>query len=63
MPEADPIAVPPAAQERTSLQTVRSLLPYLWPKGDVGAHVRVFIAVVMLVAAKVATPCWRSRWP
>ncbi len=56
MPEADrPIAVPAPVQERTSLQTVRSLLPYLWPTGDVGAHVRVIAAIVMLVAAKVAT--------
>ncbi len=59
MPDAArPIAAPapaPPTGERTSLQTVRSLLPYLWPRGDVGAHVRVLIAVIMLVAAKVAT--------
>ena len=40
---------------RTGFQTVRSLLPYLWPKGDTGAHVRVVTAVVLLVLAKVAT--------
>ncbi len=40
---------------RTGLQTVASLLPYLWPKGETGAHVRVVLAVIMLVLAKVAT--------
>ena len=37
------------------MQTVASLLPYLWPKGETGAHVRVVLAVIMLVLAKVAT--------
>ncbi len=40
---------------RTGLQTVASLVPYLWPKGETGAHVRVVLAVIMLVLAKVAT--------
>ena len=53
-----PASLSPAASDmssRTGFQTVRSLLPYLWPKGDVGAHVRVVTAVVLLVLAKVAT--------
>ena len=53
-----PASLPPAASDtssRTGFQTVRSLLPYLWPKGDMGAHVRVVTAVVLLVLAKVAT--------
>ncbi len=41
--------------QRSGLQTLRSLLPYLWPAGNRGAHVRVVIAVLCLVAAKVAT--------
>ncbi len=41
--------------QRTGFQTVRSLLPYLWPKGEVGAHIRVVAAVILLVLAKVAT--------
>ncbi len=52
--------VPPVASDtptRTGFQTVRSLLPYLWPKGDTGAHVRVVAAVILLVLAKVATVC------
>ena len=40
---------------RSTLATVRSLLPYLWPKGDRQAHVRVVVAAVCLVLAKVAT--------
>jgi ATP-binding cassette, subfamily B, heavy metal transporter len=43
------------APQRSGLQTVRSLLPYLWPRGDVVAHVRVVAAVLFLIAAKVAT--------
>ena len=53
-----PASLPPSASDtssRTGLQTVRSLLPYLWPRGDAGAHVRVVVAVVLLVLAKVAT--------
>ncbi len=41
--------------ERSTLATVRSLLPYLWPKGDRAAHVRVVLAVICLVLAKLAT--------
>jgi len=37
------------------LNTLRSLLPYLWPRGDRGTHVRVILAVGFLVLAKVAS--------
>jgi ATP-binding cassette subfamily B protein len=47
-------AQPPAA-ERSALATIATLLPYLWPKGDRVAHVRVVVSVLFLVAAKVAT--------
>ncbi len=40
---------------RSTLATIRSLLPYLWPKGDRNAHVRVLVAATCLVLAKVAT--------
>ena len=40
---------------RSGLQTIRSLLPYLWPRGDRGTHLRVVVSVLFLVAAKVAT--------
>ncbi len=48
-------AEPPRRVERSIWATIASLLPYLWPKGDVPARIRVFFAVVFLVAAKVAT--------
>ena len=37
------------------MRAVRELMPYLWPRGDVELRVRVAIALVLLVAAKVAT--------
>ena len=48
-------ASPFAGPQRSTLATIRSLLPYLWPRGDAGARVRVVIAAVFLVAAKAAT--------
>jgi len=41
--------------ERSTLQTIRSLMPYLWPRDSAGARVRVTIAFVFLLAAKGAT--------
>ena len=49
------IALPEPAAPRSGFATVRSLLPYLWPRGDRGAHVRVVLAVLFLVLSKVAT--------
>ena len=43
------------ASPRPSLGTLRSLLPYLWPRGDIASHVRLLLAVLFLVLAKVAT--------
>jgi ATP-binding cassette subfamily B protein len=40
---------------RSTFQTTRSLLPYLWPKDDTSARVRVVLAFGFLVLAKVAT--------
>jgi len=41
--------------QRSSIQTVLSLLPYLWPIGNTAARLRVLAAFVCLVLAKVAT--------
>ncbi len=38
----------------SSFGTLRTLLPYLWPKGNTPARVRVVVALGFLVAAKVA---------
>jgi ATP-binding cassette subfamily B protein len=43
------------APRRTAVQTVASLLPYLWPRNDLVARLRVVAAVAFLILAKVAT--------
>ncbi len=43
------------APKRAPEGSIRSLLPYLWPRGDVATRVRVVTAVLFLIAAKVAT--------
>ena len=55
-------ALPPAASlppelqvQRSGLQTVLSLLPYLWPRDNPGARLRVAVALVFMVAAKATT--------
>ncbi|MDX1434581.1 MAG: ABC transporter transmembrane domain-containing protein, partial [Gammaproteobacteria bacterium] len=37
-----------------SLGTLRTFLPYLWPRGEWGLRTRVLLAIAALVAAKVA---------
>jgi ATP-binding cassette subfamily B protein len=37
------------------LQTVVSLLPYLWPAGNAGARIRVVAALVFMLLSKLAT--------
>ena len=51
MPPADPAAAP---APRGDLATLRSLAPYLWPKGEPELRARVVIALGLLVLAKVA---------
>lgn len=46
---------PIQAQPRSGLATLRALLPYLWPKGDLSAHIRLLVAAAFLVLAKIAT--------
>jgi ATP-binding cassette subfamily B protein len=43
-----------ATEPRSALQTIASLLPYLWPKGDAASHARVILSSIFLVAAKGA---------
>ncbi|WP_142849289.1 ABC transporter ATP-binding protein/permease [Telmatospirillum sp. J64-1] len=38
---------------RQDLHTIKSLLPYLWPKGEIGLRARVVVAMIFLVAAKL----------
>jgi ATP-binding cassette subfamily B protein len=39
---------------RSALRTIVSLLPYLWPAGEPGARLRVVLAGLCLLAAKIA---------
>jgi ATP-binding cassette subfamily B protein len=48
-------AQPQLVPGRSGLATLRSLLPYLWPKGEPGARVRVVLAFAFLVAGKLAS--------
>jgi ATP-binding cassette subfamily B protein len=41
--------------QRSTLATIGSLLPYLWPRGDTASRVRVVVSMLLLLAAKVAT--------
>ena len=51
-----PAQLPPSLQvQRSTTQTVISLLPYLWPVGNPGARVRVVIAMVFMLLSKIAT--------
>ncbi|HVB66676.1 MAG TPA: ABC transporter ATP-binding protein/permease [Acetobacteraceae bacterium] len=58
-PSPAPAPAAPASARRLPRrphwQTIRSLLPYLWPKNDMGARARVSVAMLFLVAAKGAT--------
>jgi ATP-binding cassette subfamily B protein len=48
---------PPAAPRapRSDLATIRTLLPYLWPKGEAELRLRVVGALLCLLVAKIAT--------
>ena len=54
MVSLDREARPRAAGERSHLHTIRTLLPYLWPRGALEMRGRVVLAVLLLVGAKVA---------
>ncbi|EDP63132.1 ABC transporter, ATP-binding protein [alpha proteobacterium BAL199] len=45
----------PRPQVRGDLKTLKTLAPYLWPKGETTMRVRVVIAMICLTLAKVAT--------
>ena len=48
-----PAALPPALRaQRSGIQTVLSLLPYLWPTGNPVARLRVALAMLCLVAGE-----------
>ncbi len=54
-PVANPHALPAAAQSRGHWATVLSLLPYLWPKHEPALRLRLVLASIAMVLAKIAT--------
>jgi ATP-binding cassette subfamily B protein len=49
-----PPAVALRPQQHSTLKVVLSFAPYLWPKGNLGARVRVAAAILFMVGAKAA---------
>ncbi len=47
--------VPPAPLETTQWQTMKRLLPYLWPDGRTDLKTRVVVAILLLVLSKLVT--------
>jgi ATP-binding cassette, subfamily B, heavy metal transporter len=48
--------LPPSLRvQRSTFQTIVSLLPYLWPVGNPGARIRVMVALLFMLLSKVAT--------
>ncbi|GGH26550.1 ATP-binding cassette, subfamily B [Cribrihabitans marinus] len=45
--------IPPEAERRSGLRTIRKVAPYLWPDGKPWVKRRVVLAMAMLVLAKV----------
>ena len=55
-PTPAPADLPPSLRvERSTFQTILSLLPYLWPAGNPGARVRVVVAMIFMILSKIAT--------
>ncbi len=51
---SQPAAARPRRGPRDDWRAIRTLLPYLWPKGEPGLRARVVVAMAFLVAAKLA---------
>jgi ABC-type transport system involved in Fe-S cluster assembly fused permease/ATPase subunit len=54
-PPAQADLPPPLRVQRSTFQTIVSLLPYLWPVGNPGARIRVVVSLLFMLLAKVAT--------
>jgi len=49
-----PSAPSTEAKTRSDWATIRTLLPHLWPAGDTGSRVRVVLAMLSMLTAKIA---------
>ena len=45
----------PGSSRESGWRTIRRVTPFLWPKGEPGLRVRVVLAMVALLVAKLAT--------
>jgi ABC-type transport system involved in Fe-S cluster assembly fused permease/ATPase subunit len=54
VPPATSPPVKPQPLQHSTFQVILSFAPYLWPKGNLGARIRVSMAVVSMVLAKAA---------
>ncbi len=54
-PPTSPARGPVVPPSGGRLDTLRALLPHLWPKGDTGLKIRVVVALLCLAVAKLAT--------
>ena len=54
-PAAQPERSSPRDDSRSDWQTIRALMPYLWPSARFDLRLRVALAMVLLLAAKGAT--------
>ncbi|SFA70129.1 ATP-binding cassette, subfamily B [Poseidonocella pacifica] len=50
-----PDATPAELERRSNLRTIREVVPYLWPKEPRWVRVRVVLALVLLLAAKLVS--------
>lgn len=55
VPPAPAVLPPSLRADRSTWQTIVSLLPYLWPAGNTGARIRVGVSLAFMILAKVAT--------
>ena len=54
-PPTSPARGPVVPPSGGRFDTLRALLPHLWPKGDTGLKIRVVVALLCLAVAKLAT--------
>ena len=51
---SDPLTIE-GVEKRTALQTVKSILPFLWPADHVGMRLRVVVAIGCLLLGRSAS--------
>ena len=52
---ADQVEITAEEERRSAMSIIRRVVPYLWPEGQAGIKVRVVVALIMLILAKVAS--------